>query len=232
MINNIQKEPIYLAKGKRSNVFLTAIKIKENKDNNKYKIIKVVIKKSLPSLQHAEARIQHEANILKLVNKHKIGPKLYESNNNQLIEEYIKGQTIEKFIEEKLKIESKNKQKNNKRQLIRVIKQILTQCRTLDKLKINKEEMSNPYKHILLNRQRAHQKCAQQGRDKRIILKPVMIDFERARYSESPTNVTQFFQYLMHHKMVQLNEKTKQKLKNYKTNPTEINYKELIKLIK
>lgn len=68
-------------------------------------------------------------------------------------------------------------------------------------------------------------------RSKKTILKPIMIDFERARFAENPANVTQFFQYLMRYKLVQLNEETKQLLKNYKYSQTEKNYKKLFSLL-
>jgi len=46
----------------------------------------------------------------------------------------------------------------------------------MDKLKINKEEMSHPQKHIII--------------DKNNNL--TLIDFERAHYTIKPSNVTQF----------------------------------------
>ena len=40
--------------------------------------------------------------------------------------------------------------------------------------------MTNPYKHIIIDKNN----------------NPVLIDFERCRYTEQPKNVTQFLQYL------------------------------------
>src|SRR3989344_8569931 len=52
--------------------------------------------------------------------------------------------------------------------------------RTLDLLKLNKEEMHHPHKHIIVDRKG----------------KPSLVDFERARIVSRPKNVTQFCQYL------------------------------------
>ena len=78
----------------------------------------------------------------------------------------------------------------------------MKQCRILDRLKINKEEMSNPYKHIIINGS-----------------KVIMIDFERARFSNKVTNITQFFQYILKYNLIPLTEENKKLLKNYKLNP-------------
>ena len=53
--------------------------------------------------------------------------------------------------------------------------------RQLDKLKINKEEMHHPYKHIVVNK-----------RDEAALL-----DFERCHHSEKPHNATQFSMFLI-----------------------------------
>ena len=68
----------YLSKGKRSTVYLVRIK------NKNY--VKKIAK---------EWTIQNEVKWLKLLNKHKIGPKLISFGKDYLIEEYIEGLTIE-----------------------------------------------------------------------------------------------------------------------------------------
>ena len=50
----------------------------------------------------------------------------------------------------------------------------------LDSLKVDKEEMHHPLKHIIVSEN-----------------KPCLLDFERAHYSQNPKNVTQFCQFLM-----------------------------------
>ena len=74
----------------------------------------------------------------------------------------------------------------------------------MDKLKINKEEMSHPQKHILIGK------------------KVVLIDFERAHFTIKPGNVTQFCDFLMSKKLSTL----------LKTNKITIDKKNIIKLSK
>jgi len=98
-----------------------------------------------------------------------------------------------------------------------VILDVLKQCRILDKLKINKLEMHNPHKHIIIENN-----------------KPFLIDFERAYETEKPKNVTQFCQFLMSKKVRSiLKYKINKKrliglLKKYKDNETEKNFNEII----
>ena len=94
----------------------------------------------------------------------------------------------------------------------------------LDELKINKEEMHHPYKHILITKTN----------------KPVLLDFERANNTEKPSNVTQFCQCITSSSLTsKLKEKgfniNKNKIRNSaKKYKKEINKKifdEIIKLI-
>ncbi|MFA6089371.1 MAG: hypothetical protein WC755_05880, partial [Candidatus Woesearchaeota archaeon] len=107
-----------------------------------------------------------EATFLKKLNIHKIGPKLYYSDNNSVVMEKLNGDIIQNFD---------LKEKKNKYIAISVLKQ----CFIMDKLGINKFEMTNPYKHIFVS-----------GK------KVTMIDFERCIYTTKPKNVTQFCEYL------------------------------------
>lgn len=146
------------AKGKRSVVYL--------QDD--------VITKKESSSSKAVNRINNEANWLSILNNHGIGPKLIEAKENEIKLELIEGKRIINYLEE-----------NSKEEIILILLKILKQCRVLDKLHINKYELTNPYKHIII-------------RDK----KPVMIDFERCRYSELPKNVTQFCQFITSKKIM------------------------------
>ena len=110
-----------------------------------------------------------EGNWLKKLNKEKIGPKLLIAKNDYVIYEYVKGEFILDFIE-----------KANKEQIIKVLRKSFEQCFALDKIKVNKEEMHHPVKHILVD-------------DK---LNVVMLDFERTHYTNKPKNVTQFCQFI------------------------------------
>ena len=188
-----------LAKGHRSVVYLIEF--------NGKKAVKKVEKINICAIN----RIQNEIFWLNKLNKYKIGPRLYSSGQNYFICGYIDGKRIIDYFKE-----SENPKK--------IILDVLKQCRTMDKLKIDKKEMSNPYKHIIINKNKA-----------------IMIDFERAKFSLKPSNVTAFFQFLTSKKVYSILEKkgifiNKDKvidlLRNYKTNYSEKDFNNLIKKIK
>jgi len=145
-------------------------------------------------------RAKNEAKFLKILNKKGIGPKLISIKNKEITMECIKGERIIPCLE-------------NKKKTKRIIKNILNQCRTLDKLRINKYELKNPYKHILINK------------------KPVQIDFERCKTTKNPKNTTQFCQFLTSKRIKQITKINKKHLikllKEYKKSQTDKNFKEI-----
>ena len=118
-----------------------------------------------------------------------------------LVYEFVKGIPILDFFE---KISTAKSNGKNKKTILKLIKNILEQLFIMDKLKINKEEMSHPQKHILIGK------------------KVVLIDFERAHFTIKPGNVTQFCDFLMSKKLSTL----------LKTNKITIDKKNIIKLSK
>lgn len=128
---------------------------------------KVAVKVKNPKSM-AVAKIANEARFLSKLNKYCIGPKLLAKGSRYVMYRYVDGPAIREWIH------------TVSASVIRsVLKNVIKQCYTLDTLGIIKEEMHRPHKHILI--------------EKRL---PVMIDFERCRYSEDPKNLTQFCQYL------------------------------------
>ncbi len=182
-LNNIH----FLAKGHRGLIFTA-----------NYKNKKVIIKLQRKDIA-AKGTVKRESKFLKLLNKHNIGPKLLFAKNDYFVAEYVKGKLIRDFLKTA-----------TKEQIKKVLTAVFNQCYTLDKLKINKEEMHHPYKHIIVNK------------------KPVLIDFERANYTKKPKNVTQFCQYIL--KMLAI--KNKRKLINlaqqYKKSLTKQNLNKII----
>ena len=69
----------------------------------------------------------------------------------------------------------------------------------LDRLKIEKGEMGRPYQHIII-------------KDNKIYL----IDWERARLKDNPSNLTQFIQYLISDKIININQDLINLLREYK----------------
>lgn len=184
-LKNVQ----YFAKGKRSIVY-TGV----------YNKTKVAIKTKNPESKAID-RLGNEANYLKLLNKHKIGPKLITFGKDYIIYKFVQGELFIDYI------------KRNKD--FKIIKKILEQCRTLDKLKINKLEFTHPIKHIFIERN-----------------KITIIDFERCYKTNNPKNVTQFCQFLINSDIFNLkNQEFKQILIKYKKEQNNKNFKEILKII-
>ncbi|MFH0898193.1 MAG: HemK2/MTQ2 family protein methyltransferase, partial [bacterium] len=127
-----------------------------------YKKKKITIKAKLPESK-AEGRIQNEIKWLKILNKHKIGPKLLFHEKDFFIYEFIKGIFITPYIK-----------KSKKAKITQTLKNIFKQLHIIDKLKVDKEEMHHPFKHIIIDK------------------KPVLLDFERCHKTKKPKNLTQF----------------------------------------
>ncbi len=153
--NIIEHNPEFYAKGKRGFVY-------KFKKENKTFAVKIKNPKS-----RAEGRIQNEAYFLKILNKYNIGPKLLFHGVDYFCYEFIEGENIKQYI------------KQNKKIPKRVLNNIMKQCKIMDKLKINKEEMHRPLKNIIIKNN-----------------KPVLIDFERCHFTERPKNSNQFKQFL------------------------------------
>ena len=146
----------YLSKGKRGIVYLT-------KENGRL----VVVKKERPG-SRAIMTLNNEASWLKILNKHKIGPRFIRFNDG-LVMEYIKGELFVDWYKKHDKNEVKN-----------AVRDIFLQCRIMDKIGVNKLEMNYPVKHIIMRKN-----------------EPVMIDFERCKRTLRPKNVTQLCQFLL-----------------------------------
>ena len=154
-----------IIKGHRGIVEIKTLKIKG-------KEVKVAIKRSLT--QHYDAN--GEAKFLKILNKRGIGPKLLKLDDKKksIMMEFIDGQRILEYFDD---------DKTTKKDVIEVMTKVLDQLLIMDGLGINKLEMTNPYKHIIIY-------ISDKG------INPVMIDFERCIYTEKPKNITQFIQFL------------------------------------
>ncbi|MCX8192180.1 MAG: protein kinase [Nitrososphaerales archaeon] len=117
--------------------------------------------------------LENEGKILKMVNCAKIGPKLYESSQDFLVMEFIDGVRIIEWIKSL-------KGKGSVAKLKGVLKDIVEQCYTLDRLNIDHGELSNLEKHILIDKDR----------------RAVIIDFETASLMRKTSNLTSSVQYL------------------------------------
>lgn len=196
-INDVKK----FTKGKRGVIY-----------TGKYKNKNVAIKIQRPDVEVRS--LQNEIRILKKIKNHGIGPKLIFAGDDFFVYEFVEGEFIEEFVENE----------KNKTKIKNVLRNVMLQCRKLDKLKMNKEEMHHPYKHVIV---------AKEDR-------PVLVDFERCKETWDAKNVTQFCQYLISGKMSYLLKKKgilidRMKMieldKKYKKNFGEKNFKMILELI-
>ncbi len=111
--------------------------------------------------------ILKEGEILKIVNKKGIGGKIHIQGEDFIAYDFIEGKELKHVL--------------NKENARKIFSQLLNQSRELDKLKITKEEMHRLHGNVLVNKN----------------LKVYLIDFERAKKSEKPKNITQFIQFLI-----------------------------------
>jgi len=133
----------------------------------KYRGKDVVIKSKLPESE-AEGRISNEGKWLKKLNLKKIGPSLVMVDKDFFSYKFVEGEFIGDFINGA-----------TKKGVLKIFCDVLKQCNEMDKMKIDKEEMHHPYKHILVFKG-----------------KQTMIDFERTHKTKKPKNVTQFLQFI------------------------------------
>ena len=150
----LKYNPVIFSKGKRGLIYIF---IKNKKT--------YAVKVKNPSSE-AINRINIEADFFRLLNKYNIGPKLIESGDDFIVYKFIPGITLKEFLK-------KNKLTK------KLISDIMSQCKILDDLKINKEEMHHPYKNIIINKNKAY-----------------LIDFERCHFTSRVKNVNQFKDFL------------------------------------
>ena len=134
---------------------------------------KIFLVKNIATKKSLARHIKNEVNWLKILNKHDIGPKIISYGKGYFKYKFVRGKFILDYIKD-----------NSKDNIKKVIIHVLKQCRILDKLKVNKKEMHNPYKHIIVDKF------------------PVMIDFERCYSTNKPKNVSQFGQFLISNKEI------------------------------
>jgi HemK-related putative methylase len=127
-----------------------------------YRDDKEVIKVAQPR------RVQQEALMLQKVNEHGLGPTYISHTNNQLCMQYIPGKRIDHYLDS-----------HSQEEIECALTQVQQQLVVLDSLDINKSELKNPYKHVIVS---------PDG--------PVLIDWERAKYSQRTQNSRQFNEYL------------------------------------
>ena len=196
LLKSLENENIksirYFAKGKRGFIFI-----------GRHKSKKIAIKTKNPK-SDAVLRIENEAKFLKILNKKNIGPKLLFHEKDFLAYEFVDGIIFTEFLKSK---------KAGKEVVSKAIKNIFGQLFEMDRLNINKEEMSHPVKHIIISNKN----------------NPVLLDFERAHYVKNPGNVTQFCDFLMSKRVSSLLKSSKIKINKNRIIQLAKRYKGCIK---
>ena len=174
---------------------------------------KVAIKAERPD-SPAKGRIRNEIRWLKALNGRGIGPELILHGEDYFVYRFIEGRFIMDFI----------KGCRNRKAILGVLKDALLQCRVMDGMKVTKEEMLRPWKHVIVT----------PGK------KVAFIDFERCRPSEKPKNVTQFCQFLAGSSLREIlkgegidvnGNLILKRAAAYKADPSTVKYKEIEILI-
>ncbi len=159
-----------------------------------------------------------EADLLKLVNSVKVGPKMIDVSRNFLVMEYLDGIKIGQWVEKLKGVGSTKKLKST-------IKKILEDCYRLDQINFDHGELSNISKHVIIGK-----------------TKTSLIDFESSSTKRRPSNVTSITQAIFIGsgiaKQVQLiyknpsKEKIIDALKYYKQEKSEESFENLLKTLK
>ena len=115
--------------------------------------------------------MKKEAELLNIINNHKIGPKLIASSKNFLVMEYLDGEKIGDWVDGL-------KKKGSSTQVKIIIKKVLEDCYSLDRIGLDHGELSNLTKHVIVGR------------------KITIIDFESSSMDRKVSNVTSATQAL------------------------------------
>ena len=115
--------------------------------------------------------LKKEAELLKITNRSNVGPKLVGFSKNFLVMEYLEGKKIRDWV-------ANLKKKGSSSQLKTVIKKVLEDCYSLDRMGLDHGELSNLSKHVIIG--------------KRITI----IDFESSSMNRKVSNVTSATQAL------------------------------------
>jgi len=115
--------------------------------------------------------LKKEAELLKITNRSNVGPKLVDFSKNFLVMEYLEGKKIRDWI-------YNLKKKGSSSQLKTVIKKVLEDCYSLDRIGLDHGELSNITKHVIIGN------------------KTTIIDFESSSTDRKVSNVTSATQAL------------------------------------
>ena len=160
--------------------------------------------------------LKKEAELLEITNQSNVGPKLVNFSKNFLVMEYLEGKKIGDWV-------GSLKKKGNSSQLKTIIKKILEDCYSLDRIGLDHGELSNLSKHVIIGR------------------KITILDFESSSVDRRVSNVTSATQafYIgsgiskIVNPLCKPSRKSKiiSVLRKYKTDQTKENFLDLLKVL-
>ncbi len=179
LLRELEKKAIegihYFAKGSRGVIFVG----KHNLSTRVKKMIPLTPRFQTVAIKvenlasKAEGTIRSEALWLERLNAEGIGPRLLFAGEVEgeeyVVYEFVEGEYLEDWLAGA-----------DTKEVEVVFTRVLEQCFVLDLLKVSKEEMHRPLKHVIVQQN----------------LHPILIDFERTKATEKPQNVTQFLEYI------------------------------------
>jgi len=161
--------------------------------------------------------LKKEAELLKITNQSNVGPKLVDFSKNFLVMEYLEGKKIGDWI-------TGLKEKGSSSQLKVVIKKILEDCYSLDRVGLDHGELSNIAKHVIVGS------------------KITIIDFESSSLDRKVSNVTSATQAFYigsgiskivgHKYKIPKKEKMISVLRRYKQEQTRDSFEKLLDVLK
>jgi len=167
-------------------------------------------------IDSSRSEMKSEAKLLKIANKVSVGPSLIDSSKNFIIMEYVEGQKITDWVREL-------KGKGSAAKLKSVVRQVLEDCHTLDKIHLDHGELSYIHKHVIVGKS------------------PCIIDFESASTNRRTSNVTSATQSIfigsalsnIVKNVMKIPNKKKMiaPLKKYKHDQSRENFDEILKML-
>lgn len=181
---------------------------------SKYKTREVALK--IRRIDSSRSEMDSEARLLRLANEIEVGPKLIDNSKNFMVMEYLEGKKIIDWIGEL-------KGKGSAAKLKMVIKKILEDCYSLDKIHLDHGELSHIHKHVIVGKSIS------------------IIDFESASVNRRVSNVTSATQSIfigsgilkLVKKIIKEPQKRKliTSLRKYKNEQSRKNFEEVLQVL-
>ncbi|MBI2529567.1 MAG: hypothetical protein HYW05_00300 [Candidatus Diapherotrites archaeon] len=167
-----------IAKGYSSEIYLV-----KNPKGGKFAL--KIEKENSPRREMCEKEV---ANLL-LANKYGIGPKLadYDINARIILMEFIEGKTFSKWLLD-------GKKAPNKKQLLKVISDLLLQAKIMDEIGLDHGQLAGKGANIIVKHN----------------LRPVIIDFEKASQKRRCHNLNQLNSFLFRNPNSEIARKVKE----------------------